>query len=217
MLTSICAINVMVLISLSCVIFVQKVRHPILTPNLPSPSLTKLHQPRLNLPTPIEVERLECLLSGYHHPTAELLVSGFKFGFPIHYSGARISCDAKNLLSASQNPDAVDIKIRKELEAGRLAGPFPIPPLSPFFISPLGVVPKKNPGEFRLIHHLSYPKGHSVNDGISSEYTSVSYATISDAIKQIKLAGQGVFYQKQTLKMPSGSYLFGLRIIICWV
>ena len=77
-------------------------------------------------------------------------MSGFKFGFPIHYSGASLSCDAKNLLSTSQNPDAVEIKIRKELEAGRLAGPFPIPPLSPFCISPLGVVPKKNPGEFRL-------------------------------------------------------------------
>ena len=101
-----------------------------MTPNLPSPSLTELHQPKHNLPTPIEVERLECLLSGYNHSTAELLVSGFKFGFPIHYSGASISCDAKNLLSTSQNPDAVEIKIRKELEAGRLAGPFPIPPLS---------------------------------------------------------------------------------------
>ena len=101
-----------------------------MTRNLPSPSLTELHQPKHNLPTPIEVERLECLLSGYNHSTAELLVSGFKFGFPIHYNGASISCDAKNLLSTSQNPDAVEIKIRKELEAGRLAGPFPIPPLS---------------------------------------------------------------------------------------
>ena len=130
MLSSICVIDVMVPISLSCVIFVPKVKHPIMTPNLPSPSLTELHQPKHNLPTPIEVERLECLLSGYNHSTAELLVSGFKFGFPIHYSGASISCDAKNLLSTSQNPDAVEIKIRKELEAGRLAGPFPIPPLS---------------------------------------------------------------------------------------
>ena len=190
-----------------------------MTPNLPSPSLTELHQPKHNLPTPIEVERLECLLSGYNHSTAELLVSGFKFGFPIHYSGASLSCDAKNLLSTSQNPDAVEIKIRKELEAGRLAGPFPIPPLSPFCISPLGVVPKKNPGEFRLIHHLSYPKGCSVNDGISSEYTSVSYATISDAIQQIKLAGAGCFLSKTDIKnafriipiRPQDYHLLGMK------
>ena len=56
-----------------------------MTPDLPSPSLTELHQPKHNLPTPIEVERLKFLLSGYNHSTAELLVSGFKFGFPIHY------------------------------------------------------------------------------------------------------------------------------------
>ena len=122
-------------------------------------------------------------------------------------------------MSTSQNPVAVEIKIRKELEAGRLAGPFPIPPLSPFCISPLGVVPKKNPGEFRLIHHLSYPKGCSVNDGISSEYTSVSYATISDAIQQIKLAGAGCFLSKTDIKnafriipiLPQGYYLLGMK------
>ena len=165
-----------------------------MTPNLPSPSPSNRNQPNHNSPTPIGVDRLEFLLTGYDHSTAELLVSGF----PIHYDGARVSCDATNLLSASQNPDAVDTKIRKELEAGRLAGPFPIPPLSPFCVSPLGGVPKKNPGEFRLIHHLSYPKGCSVNDGISSEYTSVSYATISDAIKQIRLAGAGCFFLSKT-------------------
>lgn len=51
--------------------------------------------------------------------------------------------------------------------------------------SPLGVVPKKTPGEFCLIHHLSYLKGSSVNDGISSDNTSISYATIADAIRHI--------------------------------
>ena len=30
--------------------------------------------------------------------------------------------------------------------------------------SPLGLVPKKQPGEYRLIHHLSYPNGASIND-----------------------------------------------------
>lgn len=43
-------------------------------PNLPRPNLTKLNQPNHNLPTPIEVERLEFLLSGYNHSTAEHLV-----------------------------------------------------------------------------------------------------------------------------------------------
>ena len=143
-----------------------------ITPSLPS----------LNLPTPRKVDRLISLLSGYNHSTAEFLYSGFSFGFPIHFQGDRVSSTSKNLVSAFLHPTIVDHKIRKELESHRLAGPFQFPPLRPFCISPLGVVPKKTPGEFRLIHHLSYPKGSSVNDGIDSEHTSVCYATVDDTI-----------------------------------
>ena len=89
-----------------------------------------------------------------------------------------------------ENPEAVDIKLDKELSAHRLAGPFPDPPFEPFHISALGVVPKKTPGEYRLIHHLSFPKGSSVNSGISSEDSSVQYATIQDAIRFVKSVGK---------------------------
>ena len=78
--------------------------------------------------------------------------------------------------------------------------PFHKLPFYPFRVSPLGVVPKKTPGEFRLIYHLSYPRGSSVNDGISSEHCSVSYATISDAIQHIKAAGLGCFLVKTDIK-----------------
>ena len=91
-------------------------------------------------------------------------------------------------------------KLKKELDSHRLAGPFQSLPLHPFCISPLGVVPKKTPGEFRLIHYLSYPKGSSVNDGIDSEHTRVCYATVDDAIKFIKLAGPGCFLAKTDIK-----------------
>ena len=55
---------------------------------------------------------------------------------------------------------------------------FSLPPFSPFRISSLGVVPKKTTGEFRLIHHLSFPKGSFVNDNISSDNNHVSYAFV---------------------------------------
>ena len=102
--------------------------------------------------------------------------------------------------SALQHPDIVDDKLAKEITAGRIAGPFSSPPLEDFRVSPLGVVPKKSPGEFRLIHHLSYPKGFSINDGIPGEYSSVSYATIEDGIRLIKRAGQGCFLAKTDIK-----------------
>ena len=167
-------------------------------PRLPNPQSPGRSQNEL--PTPVMVDRLSFFLSGYTPSIAEHLVSGFTFGFSIRHEGQRISSHSQNLMSALHNPDVVDLKIEKELLAGRLSGPFEMPPLSPFRVSPLGVIPKKTPGEFRLIHHLSYPGGSSVNDGISPEFSSVRYATITDAIRHIRAAGTGCFLSKTDIK-----------------
>ena len=58
---------------------------------------------------------------------------------------------------------------------------------------------KKTPDEFRLIHHLSYPRGSSVNDGIDSEHTRVCYI-VDDAIKIFKLTDPGCFLAKTDIK-----------------
>ena len=47
---------------------------------------------------------------------------------------------------------------------------------------------------------MSYPKGSSVNDGISPEFSSVRYATIADAIRLIRAAGTGCFLSKTDIK-----------------
>ena len=121
-------------------------------------------------------------------------------GFPLHYEGSHFSCTSNNLLSAMQNPSAVDAKISKDLDAHRLPGPFSSPPFPVFRISPLGLVPKKIEGEFRLIHHLSFPKGSSLNDGISSDHTMVSYAMVECAIWRIKSVGSTCFLAKTDIK-----------------
>ena len=156
--------------------------------------------PNPHLPTPIKFNRLLYLLSGYNHSTVMFLSNGFAYRFPLHFQGIWESSQAKNLLSAIQNPTVIDAKIAKELAAGRLASPFDSPPISPFIVSPLGVVPKKSPGKFRLIHHLSFPKGASVNDGISHENSTVCYATIGDAMRCMKLAGHGCYLAKTDIK-----------------
>ena len=126
--------------------------------------------------------------------------AGFNTGFRLNYEGLLSDFEAKNLRSALGNPDAVNTKLKKELEAHRLAGPFKSPPFRPFRVSPLGIVPKKVPNEFRLIHHLSYPHGSSVNDGIAPEFSSVTYATIDDAILLVKKVGKGCFLAKTDIK-----------------
>ena len=92
--------------------------------------------------------------------------------------GQRITYESPNLISAKEQPQVVDQKLVKELDALRLAGPIDTPPFPVFKVSPLGIVPKKTPGDFRMIHHLSYPKGKSVNDGISQEHSSASVMLI---------------------------------------
>ena len=101
---------------------------------------------------------------------------------------------------ALAHQNVVSQKLSKELVAGRIAGPFHAMPFHPFRVSPMGLVPKKSPGEFRLIHHLSFPRGSSVNDGIGPEDTSVHYATVADAICLIKSNGKGCFLAKTDIK-----------------
>lgn len=62
---------------------------------------------------------------------------------------------------------------------GCMGGPFAVKPFTDLVISPLGVVPKKEPHKFRLIHHLSLSRGGSVNDAIDLEVCTVSYTCSS--------------------------------------
>ena len=106
----------------------------------------------------------------------------------------------KNLLSAYEHRDVVQNKLNKELQENRLAGPFRSPPFAKFHVSPIGVVPKNAPGDFRLIHHLSYPSRNSVNDFIDKSERTVSYAMIDDAIRIIKRLGKGCAMSKTDIK-----------------
>ena len=79
------------------------------------------------------------------------------YSFPfMYYSGEQLTSNAPNLKFALQQPEIVRQKIRTEVKAGRVAGPFDCRPISNLRVSPLGLVPNKEPGQFHLIHHLSY-------------------------------------------------------------
>ena len=87
-------------------------------------------------------------------------------------------------------------------------------------ISPLGLVPKQKVGEYRVIHHLSYPEGSSINDGISKDDSIVEYQTIDDAIELIKRYGKGALLAKTDIEHgykiipihPSDHELLGFAI-----
>ena len=53
----------------------------------------------------------------------------------------------------------------------------------------MGFFPIKEAGQYRLIHHLSYPQNFSINDFIPEESKRVSYATIDNAVDLIVTLG----------------------------
>ena len=102
--------------------------------------------------------------------------------------------------SACENLNIVWEKINNEIIAGRVAGPFSLPPFENFRVSPIGLVPKKEPSEFRLIHHLSYPPGDSVNDNIDPSFCSVQYTKFDNAVKIVQKLGKGALLGKADIR-----------------
>lgn len=147
--------------------------------------------------TPVRVGRMRPFLGRYpDRRAAQLLEEGFAVGFRIPCSLAVVPPVSPNLRSALQHPDVVGEKLRKEVAMGRMAGPFSSAPLADLVVSPLGVVLKKEPNKFRLIHHLSFPKGGSVNDAIDQGACSVTYTSFDAAVGWVRRYGKGALLAK---------------------
>jgi hypothetical protein len=116
--------------------------------------------------TPIKVERLSYWLKGFDFSNFNYLTDKFKFEFDIGFRGSVTHHEVTNVLSARSKPEAVEDKIKKELEGNRFVGPFREKPFKLMQLSPLDLAEKKSHGTYRMIQHLSFPEGSSINDGI---------------------------------------------------
>jgi len=157
-------------------------------------------------------------LQGYDEEEKNYVVSGFKQGFTVSCDEFQTNLTCHNLPSALARPEIVSDKIAKELLGVRIAGPFYDHLFQNFHISPLGLCPKKDPNKFRMIHHLSYPKGLSVNDFIPPEFTSVQYTKVQDVIMGIKqFLNIPAILRSVILKWHTEIYPFVRLTIICLV
>ena len=148
--------------------------------------------------TPINVDALASYLG--QSSEASYLVQGFSCGFHLGFTGQRHFRLSPNMPSCHQFSDVISQKIQAEVTSGRLKGPFQCPPFKNMQISPIGCIPKKSPGDFRLIHHLSYPTGSSINDGIIPDLASVSYCSFDDAITALLKHGKGALMCKTDIE-----------------
>ena len=154
-------------------------------------------------PTPVRLDNF--CPSLHQHPDQEFaryIHQGFTRGFRIGFNRAMVQLRSSSINhpSTRASPGVVESNIQAEVEAGRLVGPLPLSWKQVLQCSPLGLVPKTQPGRFRTIVDLSSPRDHSVNSGISEEICSVSYATLDDAVGLIKRLGPMTQLVKMDLK-----------------
>lgn len=174
--------------------------------------------------TPINITHLAAVLSTHPDPVfVDYLLSGLSQGFRVGVlSSPTVTFVAKNLQSALKEPAVVSQLIEKELSKGYIIGPFHSSPFSVFRTSPIGVATRKYSEKKRLIYDLSAPRSgpfSSVNSLIPSEPFSLHYASVDNAIKLIKFAGQGAWLSKADITdafkiipiHPSQWNMFGIR------
>ena len=148
------------------------------------------------------------------------ILSGIAEGFRIGFDRTH------NLQKASENmpskvPSVISEYLAREVSLNRMIklprGVYP----QDVHTSPLGAIPKKNkPGKWRLIVDLSSPTDHSINDGISLQLSSLSYASIDHLSSIILHEHQGCFLVKADIKEayrmlpihPEDQPLLG----VCW-
>ena len=169
----------------------------------------------------INVPLLMHHLEGYCEYRRRFLYLGLMHGFKLHYRGPRISKCFNNHKSALNRPNEVENKLQNEVQKGHIEGPFYLPPFDPFIISPIGLVPKKETGKFRMIHDLSYPKneGTSVNAFIPRSYCTVQYEDFDVVADLIVKNGPGCFVGKIDIESafriipihPSDYWLLGMK------
>ena len=138
--------------------------------------------------TTINADKLENLLvhTGYPAAKTRFLVDGFRRGFSICYNGnAKVRKFSPNLKFTIGDPIVLWNKVMKEVKLRRFAGPYSEVPFDYFIQSPIGLVPKDDGKNTRLIFHLSYPRtdSSSVNRNRPPEKCKVKYADFDQAIQ----------------------------------
>ncbi len=140
--------------------------------------------------TPVCAEVLAQYLEGYSADDKEFVLRGFREGFHLNSSiDKKVTIETNNMPSAEAHPEIVWEKITKEVNDGRVAGPFDRTPFEHYICSPLGLVPKAgSPNKFHLIFNLSAGKV-SVNSCTMWQHRTTKYRDLNDAVKLLQEIG----------------------------
>ena len=169
-----------------------------------TPSKARVHEGEWGaVVTPLKLREWERGLAS--HPDrdfARYVCDGIREGFRIgyNYGGTRCLSSSGNMKSVEEHSEVVEEYIQGERVARRLLGPFPRGKWPDLHVSPMGVIPKSEPGRWRIIVDLSSPEGGSVNDGVSRELCSLSYMSVDEVAARLVRLGRGALMAKFDLK-----------------
>ncbi len=102
--------------------------------------------------------------------------------------------------SVLQHPQAIRDYLAEECAAGRIVGPLPRDAIKGVQIRGFCHIPKRTPGEWKLIIDLSSPDGASVNDGVHDHLCSLKYASVEDALRIVLMLGRGAWLAKVDIR-----------------
>ena len=159
------------------------------------------------------------------HPDRDFrqyVVEGIRNGFRIGFDySCRVQSATGNMQSVRNHPQLIADYLAEECAMGRILGPFERDDLAPVqvHISRFGLIPKKTPGEWRLIIDLSSSDGASVNDGVYSRLCSLQYVTVEEALQEIIKLGRGTWMAKVDIRKayrnvpvhPHDRWLLGMQ------
>ena len=133
--------------------------------------------------TPLKLEAWRKALSGYADQRfAAYIIRGVEQGFRIGYNPHMVKLQPArvNMSSTAEQPEVVEKYLLEELSANRIVRVNGLD-TDLTHCSQFGVILKRNrPNKWRLIVDLSSPEGHSMNDGISKDLSSLSYVSVED-------------------------------------
>ena len=139
--------------------------------------------------SPVDADVFEDLLvkHGYDSYETAFIAEGFCHGFDLGFRGkiAGVRHTVPNLKLRVGNETILWNKVMKEVMLGRYTGPYDEVPYEEFIQSPIGLVPKDQGKDTRLIFHLSYPRsgGESINSATPVEFCMVKYPDFGDVIR----------------------------------
>ena len=129
------------------------------------------------------------------------LVDLIQFGFPLDFNrDIDLQSTDVNHTSALTYPDHVSKYIREEIQYGAIWGPFKDLPFH-CHVSPFLTREKPNSSNRRVILDLSFPPGHSVNDGVDKDkylgsYFELKYPSVDDIVHSLRQLGPNALLYK---------------------